>query len=342
MIDASIYQNLKPIEMPDVLGTAGKAMSLRQMSMQNDKLAQDQEQEKQKQKRLAMGLGLEQVAALPKDQQPQAYDAMLKEMNAKGILQPQEMTPYEVGFPRGYAAWKVSPEHAALDKERAEAAYKYAEAAKARADAGNKGNPAKRTFEQLPPESQELIKDTTKKASDMAMIRNKLEADMKILGDPGVPEDVKMAHRKSMLKTLNSTLGKDVVGAEEANRLAPFLEAQGVRALVPGNPGSMFSAHPEKFDEQVKLSIASLNDSLNQSNQMIAKAYGGANPIQGKAYVKQPKGGGTGGGGPVSDAYAGDKSPPIGAGAVVEVRGKHYTVGPDGETLTPVQGKGRR
>jgi hypothetical protein len=313
-LDTSIYQNTQPVKF-DPIGSAQQMMSLKQMGMQNQTAQLQQQQlqrEQAKQGTMETGKALEFVAGLPPEQRPEAYQAARTKLIQSGFISPEHAPEqYDERFlAQGLSGWRSSPEYATLQETKAKTENYLAEALKNRAEAGKNKNTAKNAFDQLAPEKQELIKDTTKKSSDMAMIRNMLQSDMKILQDPSIGNDVKMAHRESMLKTLNSKLGKDVVGAEEANRLAPFLKAQGLSALVPGNPGSMFRAHPEKFDEQVQMTVDSMNDALSQSDQMVKGAYAGQNPIQGQAYTqkmpKSPGGGGTG----ITNVYAGENAPP--------------------------------
>jgi hypothetical protein len=322
-IDASIYQNLRPVEAPSMLDSAQKAMSLKSIGMQQEQMSREAEAMKMQQhlqKASAFGNALEGLSGMTEPERAAAYPKVHAELVNGGVITPEQApAQYDPSFYRSsLMRYRQTAPAIEMQLKKSQIAENYAQAAAAKA----KQNPAKTAFENLPPEKQELIKDTTKKASDSAMIRNMLTSDMKILQDPNVPEGEKLTHAKSMLKTLNSKLGKDVVGAEEASRLAPYLEAQGLKALMPGNPGHAFKTDLPAFQDQVQLTIDSLNDALSQSDDMVKKAYGGANPIAGKAYAAKERKG-AGGGAGIQEAYADGAAPPKPTGVRM--------MGPDGK-----------
>jgi hypothetical protein len=138
-LDTSIYSNIKPVEMPDMMGTASKAMSLRQMQMQNDNMQSEQAQKAKTQKIMALGQEMEQLAKLPPEQRPGYHAQKQQELMDAGVISPAEAQPYsDENFNKGMAMWRSTPEFAALDKERATAEHLRAEAAKARAEKPDK------------------------------------------------------------------------------------------------------------------------------------------------------------------------------------------------------------
>jgi hypothetical protein len=107
-IDASIYQNLKPIEMPSMLDSQQKAMNLSSLAMQQqrgmqemDAADRDAKYTAHLQKASVFGNALESLSSLPEQERVTAYPKARAELVASGILK-QEDAPqeYDPGFYR--------------------------------------------------------------------------------------------------------------------------------------------------------------------------------------------------------------------------------------------------
>jgi len=171
--------------------------------------------------------------------------------------------------------------------------------ARAKAKQEGAGNPNKYAFDHLPVEDQEAVKDLGKAKANAMKIRNLLAADMKVLNDPNVSDEQKLTHANSMLKTLNSKIAQDVVGAEEASRLAPWLKPQGLKALW--GPGKAIGYDLNEFAGQVGNTMKTLDDTIASNEESIKNAYAGKREI-GKRY--EPAAPRSGGNDLIPDAHA--------------------------------------
>lgn len=90
-IDASIYGNLKPVEMPSMLDSQAKAMSLSQMAMQQKSMQRDDAFKAQKQRVSLIGNELEALAGMDPADRPAAYLQSRDRLLQSGLVQPQEL-----------------------------------------------------------------------------------------------------------------------------------------------------------------------------------------------------------------------------------------------------------
>lgn len=107
----------------------------------------------------------------------------------------------------------------------------------------------KAQFAKLPIEVQEGVKSLAQDNANKISIKTQIDSAMSQLKDPEISQEQKLTIGNSLIKTLNSTQGKDAVGAEESKRLAPFLSPQGLKALI--GPGNVFTSDIDKFIQQV-------------------------------------------------------------------------------------------
>lgn len=135
------------------------------------------------------------------------------------------------------------------------------------------GNPNKMQFGHLPKESQEEITKIAGNNATARTIRNQLNADLELLDDPTINDEMKLVHARSMIKTLNSQQGQDAVGAEESKRLASLLEYH----IMPNitQPGPMFGRAPiSDFATQAKNSVKTLDAKIAANQRSIDDLYG--------------------------------------------------------------------
>lgn len=99
-IDTSIYNNIKQFEAPSVADAQAKAMSLSQLSMQNqrmsDQMKSDGENQKIEQAKKIQAMALPQMeylAGLPEQKRAQAYPSIMKDLASKGT--PMENVPHD-------------------------------------------------------------------------------------------------------------------------------------------------------------------------------------------------------------------------------------------------------
>lgn len=121
-IDASIYQNLKSFEMPSYADSKQKAMSLKQLGMQNDRMQKQGAMEDRTRKLTALGSALESMADLPEEAKPVEYLRHRESLIRDGIIGPQdapEMYDPQIVNPF-MAAWKSSDAYRERQKQTAE------------------------------------------------------------------------------------------------------------------------------------------------------------------------------------------------------------------------------
>jgi len=147
-------------------------------------------------------------------------------------------------------------------------------------------------FKSLPLESQEQIKTLAGKTATAKSIKNAIDAALVSLEDPKISDEQKLTAGRALIKTLNSTQGQDAVGAEEAKRLAGFLEYR------MGNlfePGPFIGRDLKKFNEQVKIQRDTLGGLIKANEASTNQLYGRQTPPPtpetkqwgGKTYIKQ-------------------------------------------------------
>ena len=96
-IDSSIYQNLKPLEMPSMLDSQTKAMNLRGLAMQQNQMAKESEafdrDSKTKallQKASMFGNALESMSGLSEQERAAMYPKARQELIGAGIMGEQD------------------------------------------------------------------------------------------------------------------------------------------------------------------------------------------------------------------------------------------------------------
>jgi hypothetical protein len=142
----------------------------------------------------------------------------------------------------------------------------------------------------LPFESKKQINTLAEKSAQVASIRGLMSASYKQLTDPKVSEAQKVTIGREMLKTINSPLGADAVGAEEAKRLSSFLEFKLANFT---EPGSFIGRDLDQFNVQIGNNINKMNSVLTQNNKIIEQLKrGGA--LTGDAQIDTNSSGGPG------------------------------------------------
>jgi hypothetical protein len=134
-------------------------------------------------------------------------------------------------------------------------------------------NPAKSQFEQLPKEQQEAILELGKDTANKSAIVSMIDSITTTLDDPKVPTEQKLAQANQSLKVLNSTQGKDAVGAEEAKRLSSYLEFHIANFT---NPGPVFGrADISEFAKQAKLTSAGIKNAMKANQTQMERLRAG-------------------------------------------------------------------
>lgn len=136
--------------------------------------------------------------------------------------------------------------------------------------AGLKQSNKDRAYDALPKESKIQVDKIAGSMGDVTAIRNSLQGDLEQLKNAKT-EAEKITIGQSMIKTLNSKMGKDAVGVEEAHRLAPYLEFQKFNFT---GPGAFMGRDIDAFQKQVENSIAGMDRSIQLGNEQIAKIKG--------------------------------------------------------------------
>lgn len=126
-------------------------------------------------------------------------------------------------------------------------------------------------FKALPVESQEIVKDLSKKNASKISIANQLKSTLALFNDPNTSDDQKITAGRQAIKTLNSTEGADAVGTEEAKRLAGYLDFKLFNITEPGSP---FGRDLPEFGVQVQNTIKSIEDGVARNKSQIDELYG--------------------------------------------------------------------
>lgn len=125
-------------------------------------------------------------------------------------------------------------------------------------------------------EKEATVKTLATSTANMTPIKNEL--DTFLANAPSYNKDQLLTQGKLLVKTLNSTQGKDAVGAEEANRLASKLDFA-LGNLTNSNP-TQFGRDLPGFVQQVKDTSDKLGGTIIRNRQELGKYTGGAKTQQ--------------------------------------------------------------
>lgn len=125
-------------------------------------------------------------------------------------------------------------------------------------------------YDSLPKESKIQVDKIAGSMGDVTAVRNSLQGDLEAFKNAKT-EAEKITIGESMIKTLNSKMGKDAVGTEEANRLAPYLTYQKLNFT---GPGAFVGRDLEAFQKQVEASMAGMDRSIQLGSEKINELKG--------------------------------------------------------------------
>lgn len=128
-------------------------------------------------------------------------------------------------------------------------------------------------YKTLPKEQQYEVETIAKKNATRKLVSDSIrtELDKFRQAQKSGDEDLAVAVGKNMLKILNSTEGSDAVGAEEAKRLASFLE---YKLFNFREPGSFMGRDLDKFDQQLDAKIGAIDNSIKLGQNRLDQIYG--------------------------------------------------------------------
>lgn len=164
-----------------------------------------------------------------------------------------------------------------------------AKAAEARALKEANNNPNKQAFDRLPKEAQDEVNELAKKNAGKRSIANQLKANLTTLDDAKLSDEQKLTAARGIIKVLNSSEGQDAVGAEEAKRLAGFLE---YRFGNMTEPGPFVGRAPiNEFQQQIQSKADELGEAVGLNDRRIDELYGRRSPQQpaGRSYYSKAK-----------------------------------------------------
>lgn len=124
----------------------------------------------------------------------------------------------------------------------------------------------------LAPGAKEQITKLSGDSATKLSIANSIDATIQNLDNPDLSPDQKLMQARQLIKTLNSTQGQDAVGAEEAKRLAGFLE---FRMFNVTEPGKMFGRDVDEFTNQAKITANSLRSAVEANKGLISDISSG-------------------------------------------------------------------
>ncbi len=216
-------------------------------------------------------LGTKGFIAAPKGQTP---DFNATDAESGGML----------GYVKQKTAPKIQPKVAVHTVENGVAVTKFVDpneggvyiSPKAAGEGVDKAN--KREFDALPPPNQEIIKDLAKSNANKISIANAIHAVVAPENWSQLTEDEKLQQGRQLIKTLNSTEGKDAVGAEEAKRLAGKLQ-YAVGNFTNDNP-VQFGRDIEGFVNDARITHDGIVRGVQANEAEIEKRYGHAPVIK--------------------------------------------------------------
>jgi len=145
-------------------------------------------------------------------------------------------------------------------------------ASQARADEMRAAMAPQRMFDNLPEDRKQTITALSKDNAAKESIANSI--DSVFASWDTLTEPQKLQQGRQLIKVLNSTQGKDAVGAEEARRLAGKLEVA-FGGFTTGNPGQV-GRDIEGFKQDALITSKAIRDSMGANQGVIDKAYGRA------------------------------------------------------------------
>ncbi len=155
-----------------------------------------------------------------------------------------------------------------------------ADLAKAKSDHQREVSELKETnkdeFKKLPVESQELIRDLSKKNASKISIGSSIKGYLEEF-KAAPSSDEKIIIGRQMLKVLNSPEGADAIGVEEAKRLGSLLEFQ-IGNLR--NPGPFIGRDLEGFEKQIVATSNAVQRSVASNKNQIDQLYGRSGKTQ--------------------------------------------------------------
>lgn len=129
---------------------------------------------------------------------------------------------------------------------------------------------SKREFEGLSKENQTQVEKYASSVAERTSIANLMESQLNAFQNAKT-DDERVKAGEMMLKTINSPLGRDAVGKEEADRLGSFLK---YKMFNVRGAGSMFGRDFDQFERQLVDQLGSIRQSVQMDQKGIDKLYG--------------------------------------------------------------------
>jgi hypothetical protein len=271
-IDTSIYQNIKPVEIPSMLDSQQRAMNLSSLAMQQAHAAKqlDREDQEYKQKEAIQRMGaitkvVEPMFGKNTEQQRAMFPQIRQQVVSLGLAGEKDIpSEYDEGWVnRNLAIISQSKDYLDRQNSAMDVEVKKSQIAKNYADL------KKSKYENnLPPENKEQINKLAGSNANKASITTQIDSTIAMLDDPKISEDQKLMQARQLIKTLNSVQGPDAVGAEEVKRLAGLLEFR----MMPNftEPGDIIGRTPiSEFATQAKLTSRGMKEAMSGNQKLI-------------------------------------------------------------------------
>jgi len=198
------------------------------------------------------------------------YRASLGDKEAQRQFQ-EAMTGTKIGAQFGILGQQQEFKATESEKDRA---FKAGESAKARAAKAKKGGGDQ--FKALPKEAQVTVTKLAENNAAKTAIANSLKSSIEEINREK-NEEIKIKMAEGILKTLNSTEGKDAIGVDEAKRLGSLLQFKFFNLI---EPGSFFGRDLDLFIKQVGNTVGAIENGIKQNQKTINDQYtaAGKNP----------------------------------------------------------------
>jgi len=126
------------------------------------------------------------------------------------------------------------------------------------------------SYDAMTKESKIQVDKIAGSMGDVTAIRNALRGDLEQFSKAKTEKE-KIVIGESMIKTLNSKMGKDAVGNQEAERLTPFLTYQKGNVF---SPGAFIGRDLPAFEKQVQANLAGLDRAIELGSERISELKG--------------------------------------------------------------------
>ena len=346
--------------------TAGQVTGYQKQFAENDKAQAEAKQQQVETAQRILSItepALEHLASMPEDQRAAAYQGVMKQVAAQGVPMDQVPPTYDPGwFQQAYVNAKRSKDYLANMNSQADIASKQAQTAKTISETGEYGSPQyKQGAEELAKFKDDIVDASSRKTTGSLIdARNRADRILSLVGrQKNEPDQQYYARLNQYMPQVGTEIGTSLAAIMQGGipnesiqeKLAPdtmqskLAELQQKFQAEPSaaNQGKLLAAYSDIAQKLRDFSAQRLQETTDRARS----AYPYANRYFSKEMDKISSPILSPGSAQSQDStdtqMAGSKNKSgskFSSGDLVLYQGKHYKVGPDGDSLIPVKGNG--